>query len=260
VLRAALPDEEMYREDRNSLYMEFREDLEEAYFQFKFEPGKEVRRATGVNPEIFFLLAYVLVEKENLDEALEVLDRGLRFNPLHTKLLFERAEIFKLRKDWKRFKETADLCWEYAYNADDVARVYRDYGYMLIELQKFDAAVCCYLISLNFAETDTAQEQVLYISSVTGKAINLQKTIERMEELLVPQDIPIYPNPDMVGIARVLAQWYEKEKKYERALACHQVVFDLTAEAETKRKITSLRKKTRTQQPGRGRRNKGSAS
>ena len=241
VIREALPPEEMYREDERSVFMVFRQPIEEAYFRARFKVEKEIRLAAGVNPEIFLALAYILIEKSELDEAMDMLDRGLRFNPMHTNLLFEKAEIFKLRKDWKGFKEIVDLCLEYSYSASDVARAYRDYGYMLIEREEFDAAICCYLISMNFEPTETAQSQLFYIFQLLENEPNFEDAFEHLQELLESVDVPPHPNPEMAMTAAALSDHFEQEGDLEQALFCLDVIFQLTGSDEVEEKLKTMK-------------------
>lgn len=232
LLKSILPTEGMYREDAASIYFAFNEPMEEIIYKFKFKPHKEIRIHPEANTNIFFHYAYVLVEKKEYAEALQMLDKGLEYNPLDLRLLFEKCEIFKVQKDWGALREMMDLCWEYSFRPADVAKVYRNYGYLHIEYQDYDAAICCYLLSGQFEQHQMAMSQLFYISKISGKEVDPGHYFEHMEEILRESGLPFGPSEDVSSIAYTLGSQHEEEENNEAARYFFTILFDLTKDPE----------------------------
>ncbi|MFC2173233.1 tetratricopeptide repeat protein [Acidobacteriota bacterium] len=241
IIKGLIPDDEIYREDKASLYFAFSEPIQEIFYRQKFEPSKEVRWAEGINTEVFVTYAYLLFEREDYDGAMDMLDRGLARNPLDTRLLFEKSEIYKLREDWDAFVDTIDLCREYAYRAHDVARVYRGLGYMFIEQEDWDTAICCYLLSLSYGHHPMAQSQLFCIQQKIQKKIDADHYYEHLEEILKRKNIAIGPPDENVAIPYAYGESAEEEEDYELACYFYSIVYDLTGDKEIGQKLETLK-------------------
>jgi tetratricopeptide (TPR) repeat protein len=241
MIQTILPPEGMYQEDKVSVYFAFNNPIEEIYYKSKFKQKKEIRIIPDIDLEVFLTYAYIMIEKQRLDEAMDLLERGLEYNPLETKLLFEKGEILKLRKDWDGFQEVTDLCLEYSYSSENVARAYRNYGYMFIELEDYDSAICCYLMSLQYDQSDMAQSQLFYISQVTNNQINPEDYFESIEDVFDERKIRLRANPELLQIAYGLGIQCEEEGVYDEAFYCYSIIYDLTASAEIKEKLQEIK-------------------
>ena len=69
-------------------------------------PAKEIYLFPISYNDVFMNYAYVLVEKEDYDKAIQIIDAGLRINPLHIDLMFEKGSIFRTQK---KFDETFQI-------------------------------------------------------------------------------------------------------------------------------------------------------
>ena len=243
IIKSILPHEGKYQEDKVSVYFAFNNQIEVIYYKSKFNPQKDIRFVSAdIDTEVFLTYAYILIEKKKFDEAMDMLDRGLKYNPLDTELLFEKGEIFKLRKDWEEFKKVTDMCMEYSYSPESIARAYRNYGFMFIELKDYDAAICCYLMSLQFDRNNMtmAQSQLYYISKVIDSKINEEEYFEVIDQLFEERGIQIGANPELLDIAFALGQKYEEDKVYEDACYFYSVVYNLTGDEEIRKRIESI--------------------
>jgi tetratricopeptide (TPR) repeat protein len=233
--------EGLFIEDQVSVYFSFNNLLEELYYKSKYNPQKEIRKMPGTFNEILMTYAYLLVEKKEFNEAHEILNRGLKNNPLDTNLLFEKGEIYKINKDWKNFKEITDLGLEYSYSSKNIARAYRNYGYMFIELKDYEGAICCYLKSLHHENHTMAQSQLFYISQITDKKINPNEYRDKIDLFFEKNNILTCPNVDLLSIAFFIGTQLEEMEKYRESLFYYNILFDLTAKDEIGEKIKHIK-------------------
>jgi len=241
IIKSAMPPM-LYEEDKVSIYFAFNNPIEKIYYESKFKPKKDIRNASGINTEMFLLYAYILFEKKKFNEAMEILDRGLKYNPLNTFLLFEKGEIFKLNKDWQNFRRITDLCMEYSYRPESVARAQRNYGYMFVELKEYEAAICCYLVSLYYENNNATQNELNYISQVTNSEINPDEySTKRIEKLLGEKKIQLSTNPELLAIAYALGEHFKGKKMYKDAYSFYSIIYDLTRDEEIKEKMVTIK-------------------
>lgn len=246
MLRSILPDDNIMRDDETIIYRTFNEPMEELLFEFTFKPGRSIRSDVRVNLEAYLTYAFLLIEQGQLDEALKILERGLIHNPVDVRLLFEEGEIFKLRKDWETFRNITDQCFNCCFRAADVARAYRNYGYMFIENEQFDPAICCYLLSLQYDKHAIAQKQLFYISKTTGSYVDTDHYHERLEDILSGQGIPLCPSEDVLGLAYSLGDRFARDDNNEAALYFLGIFYELTGDEETGTKIADIVQRSRS--------------
>lgn len=240
MIKSLLPiDDDVIKEIKSVCHW-FNELMEEIIYRYKYNPEEETLRDPYGNSKIYNAYAYILVEQGKYDEALKVLENGLKYNPINVELLFEESEIFKLRQDWVTFKRITDLCLEYGYKSKDVARVFRNYGFMFIEKGDYDAAICCYLLSLPYDNHATAQRELYHISNIVNKTIDEKYYYDNMKNILTDRGLQIGPSKEILELAYNIAVKNEEEQDYKFAMYFYKVCFDLTRNETIREKIESI--------------------
>lgn len=215
----------------------FNDLMEELIYRYKYKPNNETLRDPYGSSKIFFTYACILYENKKYDDALKILEYGLRFNPVNVELLVEESEIFKLRKDWATYRRITDMFLEYSYKSNDVARAFRNYGFMLIEQADYDAAICCYLLSLYYDNNEIATSELHHISNITRKPIDQQYYFNNMNKILKDRGFDIGPSSEIVNLAYYAATNNEEEMDYKFALYFYKICFDLTKDDKMEKKI-----------------------
>jgi hypothetical protein len=241
LLKPLLPDEDSIGEDETHLYLSFNEPIEEIYYRFRFKPGREIGRHSSAVGRTFLTYAYLLIQKREFDEALWVLGRGLRHNPIDMGLLFEEGEIFKIRRDWAVFRKITDRCLSYACRSSGIARAYRNYGYMFAEQGDYDGAACCYLLSREYEDHAIARGQLERIARLTGREIDERYYHEHFRGILEERKIQVGPSKDLLNIAGTFASNCEEDGDYPAAWYFYNILFDLTKDRGIEKKLEQLR-------------------
>jgi tetratricopeptide (TPR) repeat protein len=240
LVQSLLPDKDMPVEDKNSVFQAFREPFERILYDYKFKPGKRIRPNQDINMQALFFYAYLLVEKKDFDAALEVLNRGLKYNPVDVHFLFEAAEIYKIHKDWPKFRSLTDRCHDFSFRPDDVARVYRNYGYMFVEREELDAAICCYATSRLFCDHEKAQSELFYISERLKKSIDLEMYMQKGDKILSKYGIAFGPSQDVLGLSYTVGKQCEEEGNTKEAIYYFSIFAGLTRDNEVLKKVDDL--------------------
>jgi len=235
-----LPDEDLYQPDKVSEYYDFRNFWERAFFVAKYEPSKEIRQVPISYNEVFMVYAYILVEKEEYENAIRIIDLGVKRNPLHIDLLFEKASIYRsLKKYDQSFQISLDFV-DKAYRRVNIARCYRDFGYYFIENKKWEAAISCYLLSDSWFKSDMAKNELFYITQQTQKVIDQEYFADHFEEVLEKHKIPLNPNPLWIQIADYLGEKACADHQFEEAKFCYHVAYELTGDDSYHEKILKI--------------------
>jgi len=226
--------------DKGSDCFWFNDLMEELIYRYKYNPDKEILRDPYVNSKIYFTYAFILFEQRKYDEALIILETGLKYNPVSVELLIEESEIFKLRKDWAAYKHITEMCLEYSYKSKDVARGFRNYGFMFIETADYGAAICCYLLSLYYDNHEAAKSELYHVSNIMNKAIDEKYYFENMKQILSNHKLQMGPSKDILDLAYNIAFENEEKCDYKFALYFYKVCFDLTRDEYIQQKIKSI--------------------
>jgi hypothetical protein len=237
-----LPSQNSFYPDKVTKYYDFKNSLEWAYFMAKYRPTKEIYCSPISYNDVFMTYAYILVEKEDYDKAIQTIDTGLRINPLHIDLMFEKASIYK---NQKRFEESLQIsrdCFDIAYRRVHIARCYRDFGYYFIENKNWEAAICCHLLSNHWFQTEKAKSELYFISQQTRKVIDEEYYAGNLDRILQENGVPLEPNHLWIEISSYLGETMVSKNNIEDAKFCYNVAYELTGNDSYHEKILELNK------------------
>jgi tetratricopeptide (TPR) repeat protein len=233
LIQKIVPDEVSFTDDRVSQYFTFNNPLEQSYYQEKFHPEKNIRIIPYNYNDIFNTYAWILVELGDYENAIRIIDRGLKYNPLNVDLLFEKGEIFKRDKNLKGLKEITSACHEYAYRPRDLARVFRNYGYIFVEEQNYDAAISSLMLSGMFEKNNWIDAELFYISQRTKQIIDLSKyDVSTCIKILKNYGLPWGANPKMLELAYKIRNLSFQNEDYSACELFGTIVFNLTKRDE----------------------------
>jgi hypothetical protein len=111
---------------------------------------------------------------------------------------------------------------------------------MFIEQRDYDAAICCYLASLNFEANEMAQSQMFYISQTINKTIDPDKYDRMLEKIFKKRNIQLGPSEDILGIAISLGDRFESDGNLEGAFCCYRIYYELTQDQEVVSRLEKL--------------------
>ncbi|NLI77449.1 MAG: hypothetical protein GX442_13535 [Candidatus Riflebacteria bacterium] len=232
---------EMYADDQETTYLAFRSPLEFAFYCHKNQPKTNVRWPPFPFNDFHYYHAYTLVELKRFDEALAVIDTGLRRNPYESRLLFERAEIHKRCQDMKRFLEATLACHGACHTPADLSHFLRNLGYYLVEQERWDEAYAAHSLSLQWENTPLAMGELAFIVKKTGRALEsfdqdlCRKKLEAM-------GFPLWPDKDWVLVAWSMGESFFGQKEFRHALSAFQAAYQLARVPEIQAKIEACEK------------------
>ena len=121
---------DLFQDDSLNEYVYFDNVFEDLlYTCVRKDLSKKLRPCTYDYPGLYFLYAYIFVEKGDYKRAEKMIFEGLKWNPVSLELLFELSEIYKITKNWEVFLDTIKTCHRLSYTPEKLGRCFRGYGF-----------------------------------------------------------------------------------------------------------------------------------
>jgi tetratricopeptide (TPR) repeat protein len=217
--------------------------VEWGYFISKHQHSKQPPRTPLCYSDALLTYAYLLVEKEDYDKAIRIIDTGLRINPMHIDLLFEKVSIYRKQKRHHESFQLSLQAFDIAYKKIDIARCYRDLGYYFMETKNWDAAICCYSLGGLWDKTPMTGSNMFYITQQTGMIPDETYYKDNLNGILQQNGIPLHPNPLWIEVAFLIGNKMASSNSIEEAKFCYSVAYDLTGDETFHERIFELNRK-----------------
>ena len=165
-------------------------------------------------PWVYYLCGSILNHLKRFDEAKIVLERGLKFNPADSDLLFEQIEAVRGMGDLELFEELTRKAFSLAFRARDIARCYRNLGDCCSAKRRFRAAVVCCALGARYETNSETESQIAKIAGGTARntAPPNEGEIARYAE---KYGIPLVPNERVVKLAAAYAKYHAEKNQSE---------------------------------------------
>lgn len=187
---------------------------------------------------MYRLLGYVLIELGRTEEAKIALEKGMKWNPMNLDTKFEYYETFKM-SDKDRYLELSKEAMKIAYLKKDIARIYRNIGFILIEKKNYEAACYTYMLSNMCESNEKNASELYYIQQVSGKDYT-SVAPERLITCLNENKIPFRPNEKLIDSLCQIAIALEDKKVFPDALKAYTLLSDLTDDKSIENKVKEL--------------------
>ncbi|MBE6066961.1 MAG: hypothetical protein E7211_04545 [Clostridium lundense] len=238
-----LPMLDICRGDKINLYMEFRNPLEEIYYKYKFENDKIIKKPVLPIASILEKYVYILIKKGELEKALKYIEKGIKCNPLNMAFVYQKASIHAMLNNaediFEVIKDSLKLC----YIPEELARSYRMLGGYFTEKGLWKEAICCYLYSNFWEETEIANGELDYISETANINIDIEHYINITPEVFKKHGVLFKPDYTWIEISYGMASEFEKSGRIDDAIGYYMVCYNLTKDEELKEKLQKLLKR-----------------
>ena len=231
---------DMFQDDKMSEYHLFDEFFEEILYRHIYNPTKDLRRPDMIPyTEIYLLYGSLLVELNRLDDAREVLQKGLRWNPINFQIMSEYIETFKMEGDMDKFFEKTVEAFNIAIHAPDVARCFRNLGYYFVEKKLYSEAISSYYLSARFErESKQVQAELYYIDQVSGGV--KEPSYEDIKAYSEKYGFPMGAHEDILELAYAYGKHFIEEGQNEPARYFISILYELTQDDDVKKMLEAI--------------------
>lgn len=224
----------LYQNDSVTEYFSFATPFEFFMYVQLHKADKEIKWIEYPYSSIYLQYGSLLIDLKRYQEANLILEKAVRWNPMSAKILFEYAESFKILGQLDDYIEVTKRGFSVAYTRNEVARAYRNWGYYFIEQEKYQAAIGCYLLSLEYEkDSKGAQSELFYIHQKTNGSVK-QPTIEELEQIAEEEGFSLEINEDVLGIAFAYGKHFLEEGEMDGARVMFEIVYELTYDETVK--------------------------
>lgn len=224
----------MYQNDSVTEYFSFASVFEFFMYIQRYKTDKEIKWIEYPYSSIYLQYGSLLIDLKRYEEANQILEKAVRWNPMSAKIMYEYAETFKIIGQFDKFIEMTKKGFSVAYTKNEVARGYRNWGYYFVEMKKYQAAIGCYLLSLQYEKDNkNAQSELYYIHQLTNGTIK-QPTLEELETIAEIEGFSMEVDRDVLGIAYAYGKHFIEDGELEGAKAMFEIVYELTDDEEVK--------------------------
>ena len=165
---------------------------------------------------VYVKLAYIDFEMQLFDEAEIFLDKALVWDPYNLSAINEKGEIYKAKKDLKKYYFNTLDSAELIYKESDLARYYRNLGFYFIENSEWELAKAVYTYSLKFEFSPVALQELEYIAQKSGNKDNPEN--DKLVELLKENRIITYISDENIKIIEGLFESLKSANQLETAV------------------------------------------
>ena len=227
----------MFEDDSVSEYHTFSEPFEETLYKHMSKTGKVSRQAPISYSDIYYQYGSLLFEMKRYEDARSALQKAIRWNPTNAAIAFEHAETYKVMGDLDKAEALTKEIFRIAFRPADLARCYRNLGYIYIEREMIREAIACYYISMQYDPDSTnTQSELYYIEQHFNVSVE-SPSFEEVKEIAERCDLPIGADDVVLGIAYTMGKQALDDKKYDIAEYMLQIVYDLTEDEDVAKLI-----------------------
>lgn len=230
----------MFRNDQVTEYHSFYEPFEEVLYRFVDRPKKKLHNLELPYAQIYHEYGMLLLDLGRFAQARGILKRAAQWNPANAQIAFDYMETYKKMGDMETYFHLTQKIFLYAFRREDVARCYRNLGSYFVYQKEYQAAMGCYLMSMDFdTEDQSAPSELYYIQAVTRNTVT-RPTQEELEQYAEEYGFPIGADQVVLGMAWKMANKYLDSEKYDAAVYYLKIVYDLTEDEEAKKKLNQI--------------------
>lgn len=221
-------------------YHNFSNPLEETLFFKDFNPEKEVMPIPNNQQYValYYIYGALLLQFQRYGESAYFLELASSLNPVLSTIYFERAEIFKLKKDFKSFLKYTNNALRYASSSQFLARGYRNLGFYYIEKDNLELAAALFKFSLIFENNDMAYTELNFIESL---GYNTSQRDNDFINILNRNDIQMGPSDLVFDTLIELIKKAQEENNLSETLSLYSILYDLTKDENIKKTIDQIR-------------------
>ncbi len=188
---------------------------------------------------------YILVEMNKGREAIPVLEKAIKANPVNVGPRFELCEVYKMLKEPANqlytIKDTLPIC----SSPDELARCYCNLGYYCVEIKDYDSAVAFYYTSMLYYPNPRISGEIQHIAMLKGKQVDPPKK-DDIEKAFAKYKLSEGANPVVVNMAYSLGEYCVEHNAHpQESLFYYSIAYNLTRDEKIKEKLDELVKQAK---------------
>lgn len=218
----------LFEEDDGCERFEFQDDIQERLYEIIYKPKRRIQRIEFPYTEIYLQYGQLLLEMGRHEEAKVVLEKGLGWNPVDTRLHFQYIETFKATGDWEVYLNLTKAVFPIAYHSEDIGRCYRNLSCYFAEKSLWNVAEICCILRMQFEKANKQMVMEIHdIRKKTGRHDHRAYSKEEVRRYGMKYNFPVTADTGIVALAFGNSQYYLNQGEMEKAGDWLRTVYDL---------------------------------
>lgn len=173
-----------------------------------------------------YQIASIFLEQNDIDSAIQYLEKALLFNPVCLYIVEELIELYFLKKDFiKAFKYLKHFV-KYAYTKKQLGFGYRKLGLYYKEISKYDKAIICFAVSNLYVEDIDNKAKIIEITNKVGK-IQFANS-DQLISLLAEDEINYGPSKYVIDTISDFIKYAKISKDNKTLQYVAKIAYELT--------------------------------
>ena len=216
-----------YRSFRNSFEL-----LLYANLYHPYNPKKQQKKqivATQVDlASAYLVFGAMMLEQRQYDKAIDILRKGLFYNPVNIQLMFALADAYKGKKYMKSYLAVISMAHSCVIRKTDIARIYRYYSKYYLEMKDYDTAFIL-LYSAKHFDAQGFTEALREVEQISGKTFS-EPDISELKSKLNEKEISWGAKGLAVSVVSLLDKEYTQNKNQQGMKMCAELKKELSFE------------------------------
>ncbi len=216
-----------YRSFRNSFEL-----LLYANLYHPYNPKKQQRKQIiGTQVDLasaYLVFGAMMLEQRQYDKAIDILKKGLKFNPVNIQLMFALADAYKGKKYMKSYLAVISMAHSCALRKTDIARIYRYYSKYYTEMKDYDTAFIL-LYSAKYFDAQGFTESLREVEQISGKSFT-EPEISELKTKLGKIEISWGAKELVISVVNLLDKEYTQNKNQQGMRMCAELKKELSFE------------------------------
>ncbi len=234
--------EQLDNHENTSISYTFDSAIEFIAYTIYFKNDKnDTKWLSEIYSRIYTQYGYILIEKNELDLAFNMLKNALKWNPMCIGAYYELASIALKRKDFTKFYDYTLKAGKKCLTFKGIGKYFRNLGYYYIEKEEYKLALCLYYISLIYDENNYAYSEIDYLKEIL-KDNFIKPEYKECFDYAKQKDVDILPNIKLLGKLYGFADNQKINNKTNLVLLrdIYQIVYDFVLDEEIPPKIEEI--------------------
>ena len=229
-----------YKNPDNQNLFAFRNRFDEFLYKEMFKPKSAFNRTPFDLCTYLTAYGFVLVEMKKGKEAVPVLEKAIRFNPVNVGPRFELAEVYKMLNEPANLLYTIKETLPITSSPDEIARCYCNLGYYCVAIKDYDSAVAFYYTSMLYFPNEHITGEIQHIAMLRGKQVD-PPTKADIEKAFAKYKLKEGPNPVVINMAYSLGEYCVEHNAHpQESLYYYSIAYNLTRDEKIKEKLDKL--------------------
>ncbi len=216
-----------YRSFRNSFEL-----LLYANLHHPYNPKKQLKKqivATQVDlASAYLVFGAMMLEQRQYDKAIDILRKGLFYNPVNIQLMFALADAYKGKKFMKSYLAVVSIAHSCAIRKTDIARIYRYYSKYYLEIKDYDTAFIL-LYSAKHFDAQGFTDALRELEQISEKTCS-EPEITELKSKLNEKEISWGAKQLAISVVNLLDKEYTQSKNQQGIKMCAELKKELSFE------------------------------